>query len=446
MLDSMNLSDIARILNVPCVQDQALTGLSIDSRNIAAGQVFVALVGERFDGHDYVVDAMHAGAVAVICERAIPDVSGVQWVVPSTLHALAAIARWYRQQFHCPVIAVTGSNGKTSVKEMIACILPSPSFATGGNLNNHIGAPLSALQLQPEHRYAVFELGASGPGDIAHTVAIVQPDVSLVNNIAPAHIEGFGSIDGVARAKGEIYLGLNQKGTVVINDDDAYAHFWDDAFIQGRPVVRFSRAHEATVYARDVTLSATGHPEFTLIMPTGEAVVRLKVPGHHNVSNALAAASCAYAVGVSLPDIVAGLESFVGVSGRMTFRQGKHQATIIDDTYNANLRSALTAVDVLAKCAGVRILVLGDMAELGVWGERHHEEVGLAAREQGIDWVLTCGTLSAKSALAFGSGGMHYNNQEDLTQDLLRRLDAKTTVLVKGSRSAAMEHIVQQLI
>ncbi|PJD92769.1 MAG: UDP-N-acetylmuramoyl-tripeptide--D-alanyl-D-alanine ligase [Legionella sp.] len=442
----MNLSDIARILNVPCANDQVLSGLSIDSRHIQPGQVFVAILGERFDGHDYVVDAVRSGAVAVICERALPDVSAVQWVVPSTLNALAAIARWHRQQFNCPVIAVTGSNGKTTVKEMIAHILPQPSFATRGNLNNHIGAPLSALQLRSEHHYAVFELGASGPGDIAHTVAIVQPSVSLVNNIAPAHIEGFGSIDGVARAKGEIYQGLSPTGTVVINDDDAYAHFWDDLLTPERIVVRFSRAHAATVYARDVILSKIGHPEFKLIMPLGEAVVRLKVPGHHNVSNALAAASCAYAVGISLPAIVAGLESFTGVSGRMTFRQGKHEATIIDDTYNANLRSTLTAVDVLSKCSGVRILVLGDMAELGVWGERHHEEIGLAAREQGIDWVLTCGTLSAKSALAFGSGGQHYDNQDELAKDLLRRLNEQTTVLVKGSRSAAMEHIVQQLI
>ncbi len=441
----MNLSDIARVLQVSCRRDDAVSGLSIDSRKIQPGEVFVALPGERFDGHDYIAAAVQLGAVAVICERALPEIPVEQWVVPSSLNALAMVAVWYRQQFTCPMITVTGSNGKTSVKEMIAQILPQPSFATQGNFNNHIGVPLSLLQLRPEHRYAVFELGASHQGEIAYTVGLIEPHVSLINNIAPAHIEGFGSLDGVARAKGEIYQGLREGGTAIINDDDAYAHFWDEE-VAPHPVIRFSRAHAATIWASDVLVSAEGYPEFKLNTPTGEAFVHLNVPGLHAVSNALAAAACTYAVGIPLSDIVAGLEAFTGVAGRMSFRKGKQAATIIDDTYNANLRSTLTAIDVLAQCAGVRILVLGDMAELGEWGERHHEEVGTAAREQGIDWLLACGTLSAKAVLAFGSGGKHYDTQSDLTEDLLRRLDAKTTVLVKGSRSAAMENIVQQLI
>ncbi|MCR9191961.1 MAG: UDP-N-acetylmuramoyl-tripeptide--D-alanyl-D-alanine ligase [Gammaproteobacteria bacterium] len=441
----MNLSDIAHALNGDCPSDCALSGFSIDSRTIQPGQLFITIFGERFDGHDYVDAAVQAGAAAVMCERPMPELGVPQLVVPSTLQALATLAKWYRQQFSCPVIAVTGSNGKTSVKEMIAYILPQPSFATQGNFNNHIGVPLSVFHLQAEHRYAVFELGANKQGDIAHTVAMIQPQVSLVNNIAPAHIEGFGSLDGTARAKGEIYQGLCAGGTMVINDDDAYAHFWDE-FTIDHPCIRFSRSHAAAVCAQNLTLSPEGCPEFTLVTPAGEATVRLKIPGVHHVSNALAAAACTHAVGISLADIVAGLESFTGVAGRMTFRNGKNKATIIDDSYNANLRSALTAVDVLAQRSGVRILVLGDMAELGAWGARHHEEIGLAAREQGIDWVLTCGKLSVKAALAFGSGGKHYETQADLAKDLLRRLDAKTTVLVKGSRSAAMENIVHQLI
>lgn len=442
----MNLSDVAQILNVPCTRDCALSGLSIDSRKVQPGELFIALRGERVDGHDYIKDAVRAGAAAVICEQPLPDmVAPEQLVVASSLQALGVIATWYRQQFTCPMIAVTGSNGKTSVKEMIAHILPRQSLATIGNLNNHIGVPLNILKLQSEHRYAVFELGASKQGDIAYTVAMIQPQVALINNIAPAHIEGFGSLDGVAQAKGEIYQGLSQGGIAIVNDDDAYAHFWDKS-LAAHSVVRFSRSHAADVWASDPSVHANGCTEFKLNLPKESALVRLKVPGLHAVSNALAAAACTYALGISLADIVTGLETFTGVSGRMMFCKGKNNVTIIDDSYNANLRSTLAAVDVLAKCQGMRILVLGDMAELGAWGERHHEEVGVAAREQGIDWLLTCGKLSAKSALAFGSGGKHYPNQQELTQDLLRRLDSKTTVLVKGSRSAAMENIVQQLI
>lgn len=441
----MNLSDIARVLNTSCTVDGVLSGICIDSRKAHPGCVFVALRGERFDGHDYIKEVAHAGAIAVICEQASPDVTIEQWVVPSSLQALSAIATWYRQAFTCPTIAVTGSNGKTSVKEMIAHILPQPSLATAGNLNNHIGVPLSIFQLQPEHRYAVFELGASHIGEIAYTVAMIQPQVALINNIAPAHIEGFGSIEGVAHAKGEIYQGLCAGGIAVVNDDDTYAHFWDET-IATHPVIRFSQTHPADVWASNITLNASGCAEFTLNLPSEHTSISLKVPGMHSVSNALAAAACTHALGISIADIKQGLTSFTGVSGRMMFFNGKNQATIIDDTYNANLRSTLAAVAVLANCSGVRILVLGDMAELGVWGEEHHEAVGIAAREQGIQGLLTCGTLGEKAVLAFGSGGQHYANQEALTQDLLQRLDENTTVLIKGSRSAAMENIVQKLI
>lgn len=441
----MNLTDIARVLNISCTLDDVLSGIRIDSRKVQPGDLFVALRGERFDGHDYIVEAARSGAVAVICEHALPQVAIEQWVVPSSLQALSAIATWYRQEFTCPIIAVTGSNGKTSVKEMIAHILPDPSLATAGNLNNHIGVPLSIFQLRPEHRYAVFELGANHIGEIAYTVAMIQPQVALINNIAPAHIEGFGSIEGVAQAKGEIYQGLCEGGIAVVNDDDAYAHFWDET-IATHPVIRFSQAHPADVWASDIALNTSGCAEFTLNIPGDKSLVCLKVPGLHSVSNALAAAACTHALGIPLSDIKNGLSSFTGVAGRMMFFKGKNQATIIDDTYNANLRSTLAAVDVLANCSGVRILVLGDMAELGVWSEQHHEAVGIAAREQRIDKVLTCGKLGAKSALAFGDGAKNYTNQHELTQDLLQCLDANTTVLIKGSRSSAMENIVQELI
>ncbi len=440
----MTLSDIARLFNIICESRDIPTGVSIDSRQVKPGHVFIALIGERFDGHDFIKTAELAGAVAIVCHRRMPDVAVPQWIVPDTLQALAMIAAHHRQQLDAQVIALTGSNGKTTVKDMIASILPKPAFATPGNLNNHVGVPLSVLQLQAFHRYAVFELGANHIGEIAHTVALVKPNVTLINNIAPAHIEGFGSIDGVARAKGEIHQGLLPNGVAVINDDDAYAHFWDNVLLD-KKIIRFSRLKPAEVCARDIAFNEQGCATFTLSLFNNDTIIQLAVPGIHNVSNALAAASCTYALGIGLPDIVSGLSEFGGVSGRMTFLEGQRQATVIDDTYNANLRSVLTALDVLALRQGLRIFVFGDMVELGDWSEQHHREVGLAARDLGIDRVMTCGIDSENTARAFGYGAKHYATHDALILDLVKHLDAETTVLVKGSRSSAMERIVHRL-
>ena len=418
--------------------------VGIDSRRVTPGQLFVAIQGERFDGHAFIHDAVKNGAIGVVCLRAIPDLDIPQFVVSDTIQALADLATFHRRQItNTGIIALTGSNGKTTVKEMISSILPQPSFATSGNLNNHLGAPLSVLQLQPKHRYAVFELGANHQGEIAHTVSIVQPQVALINNIAPAHIGEFGSIDGVAQAKGEIYNGLIKKGIAIVNDDDAYAHFWDNALVD-KEVIRFSAHHKATVYAQDVVFNEQGCAQFVLVVPEGSTRIQLTVPGAHNVSNALAAAACTSALGISLADIQIGLSQFSGVKGRMTFMPGKQHAVIIDDTYNANLRSVLTALDVLAKRDGCRIFVFGDMGELGPWSEQHHREVGLAARDLGIDKLMTCGIQSKVASQAFGAGAKHYTSQDDLVSDL--KLDATTTVLVKGSRSSAMENIVHRLV
>ncbi len=441
----MTLLEIASLFNITHAKDVALSGICIDSRKIRPGNLFVAIQGERFDGHEFIHDAVAQGAAAIVCSQVRADVAIPQLVVSDTLNALATIAAYHRRQLDCAVVALTGSNGKTTVKDMIASILPKPAFATPGNLNNHIGAPMSVLQLQPEHRYAVFELGANHRGDIAHTVKVVQPQVTLINNIAPAHIEGFGSIDGVALAKGEIHEGLAAGGTAVINDDDAYANFWD-SLLTNKKIVRFSAKHPATIHAHNVTLNADGCAQFTLVLPEGAAQIQLAVPGAHNVSNALAAAACTHALGISLPAIAAGLSRFSGVAGRMTCLPGKNNALIIDDTYNANLRSVLTALDVLAARKGQRIFVFGDMGELGAWSEQHHQEVGVAARNHGIDSLMTCGKYSELTTQAFGAGGQHFPDQETLAQVLLKKLDSHTTVLVKGSRSSAMENIVRQLL
>lgn len=441
----MNLNNIAELLGSSCSSQARVEGVCIDSRQLKPGYLFIALKGERVDGHDFIEEVAGRGALAVICNEAKPNLAIPQFVVADSLEALTKIAAYHRQSIHCPVIALTGSNGKTTVKEMIAAILPKPAHATPGNLNNHIGAPLTILQLLPEHRYAVVELGANHLGEIAHTVALVQPQVSLINNIAPAHIEGFGSIDGVAQAKGEIYQGLAAGGTAIINEDDDYAHFWD-SLLDDKKVLRFSLNKAVDIRADKVSYDKEGCAHFELVLPTGSQALSLKIPGEHSLRNALAAAACAFAVGISLAQITQGLSCFSGVAGRMTFLKGKNQSLVIDDTYNANLRSVLTAVEVLAKRQGRRILVLGDLGELGAWTKAHHEEIGHAAQRQGIDLLMTCGIHSESSSKAFGLAAKHYPNQEELARDLLNNLDEHTTILVKGSRSAAMEKIVHQLL
>lgn len=446
----MNLQELVQVLQqvepITLIKDRSIHQIGIDSRKLADGDVFVALRGENFDGHDYIDAAIDCGAIAVICEKkpsyslAVPC-----FVVPSSLQALADMASYYRRSIQCPIIAVTGSNGKTSVKEMIYSILPKPAHATRGNLNNHIGVPLSILALHADARYAVFELGANHPGEIAYTVAMVKPDVSLINNIAPAHIAGFGSLEGVARAKGEIYQGLGFGGTAVINADDAFAHFWDNG-LQDKKVLRFALHKPADVTAKDMYFRADGCATFTLVLPEEQIQVVLQVPGEHMILNALAAAACCYAVGISVQDIAQGLTAFRGVAGRMTFLTGKNKALIIDDTYNANLRSVLTAIEVLAKRQGQRILVLGDLGELGDFAQAHHEEIGRVAREKGIHRVLTCGAHSQFTSEAFGRDAKHFINHQTLAEDLMPYLDDQTTVLIKGSRSAAMENVVHALL
>ena len=441
----MQLSEIVDLLHCTCSRDLLISGISIDSRSIVPGDLFVAISGDAFDGHDFVDDAVTRGAVAVLCSQSTLNLSVPELLVDDTIEALATIATHHRQKLAAQVIALTGSNGKTTVKEMIAQILPQPAYATPGNLNNHIGVPLSLLKMTNAHQYAVFELGANHVGEIAHTVAMVKPQVALINNIAPAHIAEFGSIENVAKTKGEIYLGLTKTGIAIVNEDDAYAHFWDDILVDMR-VLRFSTKKTADVYAQDITFNTEGHAQFTLVTPVGRAQIQLQVAGGHNVSNAVAAAACAHAVNISLEEIIAGLCRFSGVSGRLHFCIGKQQAVIIDDTYNANLRSSLAAVDVLSARAGRRILVLGDMGELGDYSQRHHEEIGKVARERGIERVMTCGDASEYTARAFGALGQHYANQALLLHDLVADLDSTTTVLVKGSRASKMEQVVAELL
>ena len=445
---SLYLAEIADCLDLNTPGDRLITNVSIDTREIKAGGLFVALSGTRVDGYDFIPDAVANGAEAILCTRSYPNITVPQLIYPDLEKALGLIATAYREKLACRVVAITGSNGKTTVKEMLASILSevAPTFATPGNKNNHLGVPLSVLQVKDTHQYAVFELGANHAGEILHTVRMVKPHVALINNIGTAHIEGFGSMDGIARAKGEIYEGLLPEGTAIINADDAYAAFWDD-LLQNKKVLRFSSADKkADVLASKIHPNQFGAMSFNLKTPNSSCTVQLVVQGKHHVQNALAAATCACALGVSLDKIATGLSKFEGVSGRLMPKVSVEGAVILDDTYNANLNSVLAGIDVLAAHAGKRILVLGDMGELGEHMNAHHAAVGDAAKNAGIEGLLTCGTASLAATHAFGKAGRHFDTQAALLQALKPALDAETTVLVKGSRRSAMEKVVQHLL
>ena len=428
-------------------EDVAFDAVTSDSRAIRAGDLFVALPGERFDGHDFVADCFKAGASAAMVAREVPG-GGPQLLVEDTRAGLRALAGYWRRKFDLPVVAVTGSNGKTTVKEMLASILAAAAgsadavLATRGNLNNDIGVPLTLLRMRADQRYAVVEMGMNHPGEIAVLTRIARPTVAIITNAQPAHLEGLGSVEEVANAKAEIFQGLAAYGTAVINADDVFAPMWLHAAAP-RKVLTFGLNQSADVSAEyfqreDCIL-------LRLQTPQGLAQIRLPVLGRHNVYNAMAAAAAALAMLVPLPQIIAGLESFSGVKGRQQRKAGKGGATIIDDTYNANPASVSAAINVLAAQRGKRILVLGDMGELGEQAERRHTDAGDNAMRAGIDRLMTLGELTARSAQAFGAGATHYASIEELVAALKPELGPDTTVLVKGSRFMRMERVVALL-
>lgn len=447
MIGSIRLSELQARLNTRLVGgDAEFSRLSTDTRSIQPGDAFLALRGERFDAHDFLPLAVDRGAAALVVEREAPELGVPQLVVQDSFDALGQIAAVNRERFTGPLLAITGSSGKTTVKTMLAGILvrSAPVLATRGNLNNRIGVPLTLLELDAAHEFAVIEMGASGPGEIASYCRWAKPEVALVNNVMPAHIEGFGSVEGVASAKGEIYRGLSAHGTAVLNLDEAYVEQWR-ASLQGQRVITFALANsEADCRASAVEPRADGS-DFTLVTPEGSARVALRAPGEHSVRNALAASACALALGLSPEAIARGLESFEPVAGRMSARRGYAGALVIDDSYNANPGSVKAAIEVLAAHAGERILVLGDMGELGERASELHRELGERARDRGIDQLITLGPLSAYAARAFGSKARQYDNHDAVIAALKAELNGQTRVLIKGSRSAGMDKIVRGL-
>jgi UDP-N-acetylmuramoyl-tripeptide--D-alanyl-D-alanine ligase len=430
--------------------DAPYTDVVSDSRTLQPRQLFVALKGPNFDAHQFIAAAHAAGAAGAVVDT-LQDVPLPQIVVRDTQAALERAARAIRAAFTGPVIGVAGSNGKTTAKEMTAAILGKAGscLATRGNLNNHIGVPLTLLRLTPEHRFAVIEMGANHAGEVAALAAIAQPSVGMITNAGAEHLEGFGSLEGVARAEGEMVAGLPPGATAVINADDEFASLWRG--LTRARVVTFAVRSPADFRAHDVR-TAVGdggfRTHFRLESPHGTAAIELAVGGAHNIANALAAAAAAASAGATLEQIAAGLAAVRAVPGRLQFRQTAGGAWLIDDSYNANPSSMRAAIEVLGSLSGRRWLVLGDMAELGDFAEEAHAEIGEFARAGGIERLYATGALMERAVASFGAGALWYPDVMALTVALTQALanaGPQVRLLVKGSRFNRLERVVVAL-
>lgn len=431
--------------------DAEFLAVGTDSRAVTPGMLFVALKGERFDGHDYVREVLARGAVGAMVEQAWAAANPGLPLLPvnDTRLALGQLAAAWRSRFAIPLLGITGSNGKTTVKEMCAAILRAQFgsagesvLATEGNLNNDIGMPLTLLKLRATHRAAVIEMGMNHAGEIDYLTRIAAPTVALVNNAQRAHLEGLVTVQDVALAKGEIFVGLAPEGVAVFNADDAQAGIWRELARERRQLL-FGLEREADVHGSFVPHGLGG--ELRLDTPAGQLSVALGVPGRHNARNACAAAAATLAAGATPEAVKQGLEAFSGVKGRLQRRAGRHGALLIDDSYNANPDSMRAAIDVLASVPGKRIFVMGDMGEAGSAAAQFHDEIGGYAKSHGIDRLYCIGRLAAAAAHNFGAGGEHFERIEDLLKRLSGELDGETTVLVKGSRFMKMERVVAEL-
>ncbi|GLX77801.1 UDP-N-acetylmuramoyl-tripeptide--D-alanyl-D-alanine ligase [Thalassotalea insulae] len=447
------LSEIAQAIDGTLVgEDAKVKQIVTDSRSLLANDLFLALKGVNFDGHRFLNQVVDKQCAAVIvdhdCQLPVPQI-----VVADTHKALGKIAAYVKEKVAPKTVAITGSSGKTTVKEMVAAILARLGnvLATQGNFNNDIGVPLTLLRLEPQHDFAVVELGANHMGEIAYTSSLVKPDVAVINNIAAAHLEGFGDLCGVARAKGEIYEGLKADGVALYNQDCKLANKWQWR-LTDKNVRRFSCFNATDCYSENAILDENGCASFTLKTYAGECFIELSVPGRHNVCNAVAAAAIALEFGASLDDIRLGLAEMIPVKGRLNLHQLNENFKLIDDTYNANVESIKAATDLLASYPGRKILILGDMGELGSDARSYHQEVGEYASQREIDDLLTIGVLSQSTADAFSSAngrGEHFSERDKLLahlQTLLADEQQQISILVKGSRSAHMEYVVNDII
>ena len=446
----MQLSEAAAMLGVPFSgTDVEVLRVCTDSRSIQPGDLFIALRGEKFDGGAFAAQALQQGAAGVVLDAAQAPELVAAIRVDDTRLALGRLAAAWRRRFAIPVVAITGSNGKTTVKEMLAAILQVETgsdaavLKTEGNLNNDIGLPLMLLRLRGTHQFAVLEMGMNHAGEIDYLTRLARPDVALVNNAMTAHVGFLGSIENIARAKGEIFNGLTDAGIAVFNADDPHAGLWRESNAR-RCIVDFGIRQPASV---------RGHYQprdfgsaLAVTLPHACLEITLQVPGEHNAMNALAAAAAAFALDVSLRSIDAGLSGFTGVKGRLQRKPALHGSTFLDDTYNANPDSVKAALAVLAQQPGRTVLVLGDMGELGADAVAMHAQIGQAARAAGVDRLLALGDLSKETVAAFGAGAMHFERIQELLAELENELAPGTTVLVKGSRFMQMERVVQSFM
>lgn len=445
----MLLSEAAQALNARLIgNDVRFDSVGTDSRSIDAGQLFVAIKGENFDGNTFAAEAIEKGAAAAMVSDAATAASPVL-LVNDTRLALGELAQYWREKFSAPVVAVTGSNGKTTTKEMLTVILSAAAggrdkvHATYGNLNNDIGLPLTLLKIKPQHHYVVAEMGMNHLGEIDYLTRLAKPNVAVVINANTAHIGELGSRENIAKAKGEIFAGLGNEGIAVINVDSDFADYWR-SLNPNRKIVTFGMQAAAEVTASFEERAGTSLMHLTT--PSGKVSVELKVEGVHNIANALAASACAYALGVSNADIAAGLASFGGVYARLERKAAIRGAVLIDDTYNANPDSMRAAIEVLAKQAGDKILVLGDMGELGADAAAMHFEIGAAAKAAGLKQLYCLGELSQEMVRGFGAGAKHFVAPEAIAEEVIPQLNSNTTVLIKGSRFMRMERVVKLLM
>ena len=448
-MTSMRLGEIARIAQGQLLgTDREFNGVSTDTRTLKAGSLFVALSGPNFDGHNFIAAAAQKGAVAALVSKPV-EASVAQVVVGNPLEALSAFAREWRRQFAIPVIGVTGSNGKTTTKEIIGAILSrlGSCLITRGNLNNHIGVPLMLLEMNASHRYAVIEMGANHIGEIAHLANIAEPTIGIVTNAGAAHLEGFGSLDGVAQGKGEMFKALPQNGVAVINADDKYASLWrdnrsaDEVFTFG-----FEQPADFTAHKVQASGDEGGFKiDFDLVTPMGTKAATLGLGGLHNLRNALGACAIATAAGATLDDLVNGLASVRAVAGRLELKPAINGAFIVDDSYNANPSSLKAGLDAFKSFGGARWLVLGDMMELGDSADELHAEVGRYAKQAGIARLFAIGQRSHFAVEAFGRGAQWFSDMDALIAEARSALAPGIAVLIKGSRSNRLERVTNAL-
>lgn len=425
-------------------KDLNFCGVSTDTRSLKPGELFVALHGPNFDGSKFLRQAIERSAAGAVVSRPVEtDLPTI--VVDDTLAALGVLAAQWRDRMQATVVGITGSNGKTTLKELLASCLSisDPTLATHGNLNNEIGLPLMLLRMGENHRYAVIEMGANHSGEIAYLASLASPRVVAITNAAPAHLEGFGSVEGVAKAKGEILIGENRPEYAILNADDDYFDYWS-SLAGDAAVISFGLSAEADVRASGIEATSDGS-DFTLHMPESQFSVALSLPGKHNVLNACAAAAIARSLGIPDKQIKRGLEAVQPFHGRLQPVRSTSGAVLFDDSYNANPVSVQAAAEFLATQNGVSWLVLGDMAELGGDGELLHAHTGWVIREAGVKHLLATGPLSKNAVEAFGDNGLWFESIDALVDELRNSVGKGDVVLVKGSRSMGMERVVEAL-